>query len=66
MPISTIYEIELIGEKWIARLGDERFDRAQILAKIKSKTQRGIDAEEEWAAYALLERRAAEDRWRSA
>lgn len=66
MPITTIYEIELMGEKWVAKLGDEYLDRGQILAKIKSKTQRGIDAEEEWAAYALLEKCAAEDRWRKA
>ena len=66
MPISTIYEIELIGEKWMARLGDEYLDRAQMLARIKSKIKQGVDAEEEWAAYAILERRAAEDRWRNA
>lgn len=63
MPISTIYQIELMGDKWVARLGDEYLDRTQILARIKSKWQQDIDAEEEWAAYVILERRVAEGRW---
>jgi len=63
MPITTIYIIELVGEKRVARLGDQRFDRGQMLAKIKARTLQGIDTEEEWAAYCLLERRIAEDRW---
>lgn len=66
MPLTTIYEIEFVGEKWVARLGDERLDRSQILAKIKAMAQQGIETDEEWAAYALIERRTADDRWRKA
>lgn len=64
MPITTIYEVFFTGNKWVANLGDQWLDRAQMMAKIKSKIGLGLDAEEEWAALALIERRTTEARWR--
>lgn len=63
MPITSIYDVFFNGEKWVARLDNELLDRASLLAKIKSKLRADLPAEEEWAAYALIERRTAEARW---
>jgi hypothetical protein len=66
MPITTIYEVFFNGNKWVANLGDQYFDRAQMMAKIKSKIGLGLEVEEEWAALALIERRTTEARWKTA
>lgn len=64
MPVTTIYAIEFVGSKWVARMGEAIFDRNQMLARIKAKTLKGLDVEEEWAAFCILERHAAEQRWK--
>jgi hypothetical protein len=63
MPVTTIYEVLFTGEKWVAKLGEQYLDRAALLARIKTLRRAGLGAEEEWAAYALIERWTTEARW---
>jgi hypothetical protein len=63
MPVTSIYDVFFNGEKWVARLGEELLDRAALLAKIKTKRRADLPVEEEWAAFALIERYATEARW---
>lgn len=64
MPITTIYEIRHNLFEWVAVIDNAEYGHSQLTAKIKAKIKNGESVEEEWAARAIIERRATEERWR--
>lgn len=62
---NTVYPITHNGVEWVAVIGDAAYNRNQMLGKIKSMVRGGLPVEEEWAAFAILDRRITEERWLS-
>lgn len=65
MPITTIYEIRHNLFEWVAVIDDAEYNRNGLLGKIKSMVRAGFPVEEEWSAFAILDRRMTEERWLS-